>query len=1230
MVKVSVIIPCYNQGSTLDETVASVLQQTYDDFEIIIINDGSTDQETNTLLAEYDKPRTRVITTSNQGLAAARNNGISAATGTYILPLDADDTIAPEYMEKAVPFLDNNPDIGIVYSRARFFGAEEHEWPLPEFTIENMLFDNIIFCSAFFRRQDWESVGGYDQGMIYGWEDYEFWLSLIEKGRQVFRIPEILFHYRVASDSMVRTKSPEQRLEMFARIYRRHQQFFSDNIEVWLQTIQEIKSPYLGSKLYLDMGLGFNEQQTIKRTVNPQTSKLEFDLSSRHGIRNVQVNLLNEYCVVDLKRIVLKGPEGEETVSEFTTNMVKVGENQYIAVAKPPHIFIPILEKDIDWLVIELDYIAMGEDIVRLFAEFAYKPLLADREGLVQQKNGLEQQLEQQQLQLEQQREEQQLQLKQHQLQMEEQQLQMEQQRRQGIENRVIRQEFNAQFVADREQARFIQYSGATKKRQQGIKGYLHWLYMQAHILRCSFTREYALVKNSGLFDATYYTYVNPDINVFDLNPLAHFLMFGEAEGRRPNALFDPDWYLAQENVPQGETKPLLHYLETGGREADPSPVFNTDYYLGRNKDLDGDALTPLGHYLSRSNSERISPHPFFDQEYYCSTYPNVDKSPLDPLSNFLLFGSSGQRNPNPFFNAHYYLLNHPGCLARGENPLVHFLSNRKTSFGASYPHPVLEADAGDDLPLISIVTPVYNIDRAFLQKCVDSVRYQTYGNWELCLVDDCSPSDHVRPLLQEYADLDPRIKVAFLDKNLGISGASNHGASMATGDWIGFLDHDDELSCDALMVIALTILLEQPDVIYSDENLIDIQGREQAVHHKPDFSPDLLFSHNYITHLMISRKALFDRVGGFSRQCSGAQDYDLILRLTEQTKRIVHIPQVLYHWRIVEGSTAENPESKRYADTAGKLALERAMERRKIQGDVLATDKLFFYRVRRKLRSEPLVSIIIPFKDQPKLLRQCMETILQKSVYQNYEILGIDNNSCQEETEAIKEGLMRDDRRIRFLDYGEPFNYSRINNFAVEHAKGSHLVFMNNDIKVITPEWIESLLEHSQREQVGAVGGKLYYADETIQHAGLIIGIGGSAGHAHKRFPAHSPGYFNRLLCVQNVSAVTGALLMIKTDVFKEVDGFDEENLPIAFNDVDLCLKILAKGYLNVFTPYCEAWHYESISRGYEDTEEKQSRFAGERAFFRSRWQKFLQQGDPYYNPNLTLDREDFSVKSD
>ena len=1176
MVKVSVIIPCYNQGSTLDETVASVLQQTYDDFEIIIVNDGSTDQETNTLLAEYDKPQTRVITTSNQGLAAARNNGISAATGAYILPLDADDTIAPEYMEKAVPFLDNNPDIGIVYSRARFFGAEEHEWSLPEFTIENMLFDNIIFCSAFFRRQDWESVGGYDQGMIYGWEDYEFWLSLIEKGRQVFRIPEILFHYRVASDSMVRTKSPEHRLEMFARIYRRHQQLFSDNIEVWLKTIQEVKSPYLGSKLYLDMGLGFNEQQTINRTVNPQTRTLEFDLSSRQGIRNVQVNLLNEYCAVDLERIMLKGPEGEKKVCEFTTNMVKVGDNQYIAVAKPPHIFIPILEKDIDRLVIELDYIAMGEDIVRLFAEFVYKPLLTDKERLDQQKNGLEEQLQ-------------------------------------------------------LEQARFIQYIGATNKRHRGIMGCLHWMRMQTLSLRCSFTREYTLIKNSGVFDATYYTYVNPDINVFDLNPLTHFLLFGEAEGRRPNALFDPEWYLGQENVPQEVTKPLLHYLETGGQETDPSPVFNTDYYLGRNKDLNGEeALTPLGHYLSSSRSERISPHPFFDQEYYCRTYPDVDKSPLDPLSNFLLFGLSGQRNPNPFFNVHYYLLNHPGCLARGENPLVHFLTTRKTGTTAAYPHPVLRSDSGGDLPLISIVTPVYNIDREFLQKCVDSVRYQTYGNWELCLVDDCSPSGHIRLLLKEYADLDSRIKVAFLDKNLGISGASNHGASMATGDWIGFLDHDDELSCDALMVVALTILLEQPDVIYSDENLIDIRGKEQAVHYKPDFSPDLLFSHNYITHLMISRKSLFDRVGGFSRQCSGAQDYDLVLRLTEQTQRIAHIPQVLYHWRIVEGSTAENPESKRYADTAGRLALERAMERRKIRGEVLATDKLFFYRVRRKLLSEPLVSIIIPFKDQPELLRQCIETILQKSVYQNYEILGIDNNSCQEETKAIKEGLLRDDQRVRFFEYTAEFNYSRINNFAVEHARGSHLVFMNNDIKVITPEWIESLLEHSQRKDVGAVGGKLYYADETIQHAGLIIGIGGSAGHAHKHFPAHSPGYFNRLMCVQNVSAVTGALLMIETEIFHEVSGFDDENLPIAFNDVDLCLKVLAKGYLNIFTPYCEAWHYESISRGYEDTEEKQTRFSGERAFFRSQWQKFIHQGDPYYNPNLTLDKEDFSVKAD
>jgi GT2 family glycosyltransferase len=430
-------------------------------------------------------------------------------------------------------------------------------------------------------------------------------------------------------------------------------------------------------------------------------------------------------------------------------------------------------------------------------------------------------------------------------------------------------------------------------------------------------------------------------------------------------------------------------------------------------------------------------------------------------------------------------------------------------------------------------------------------------------------------------------------------------------------------------MEVAKAIHEHDADIYYSDENIVDADGHVTSTHCKPDFSPDLLLSHNYLTHLFVVRRQIFDRVGGLQTSYDGAQDYDLVLRLTEQTDRIVHIAKVLYHWRSIETSTAADPDAKGYADDAGKHALEQALMRRNIQGEVLPTNRKFYYRVRRAIMGNPLVSIIIPFRDQHEYLRRCVNSILNGTGYQNFEIIGVDNNSEDEQTHVLMEELVRTDSRIRFVRYEKPFNYSAINNFAVQEAAGEHIILMNNDIEVLNIDWLEALLEHSQRSEVGAVGAKLYYKNNTIQHAGVIIGIAGFAGHSHRHFPRRSPGYFNRLNCIQNLSAVTAALLMVKKEYYHAVGGLDEENLGTALNDVDFCLKLREKGYLNIFTPYCEAYHYESVSRGYEDTPEKQARFAREVAYFKKRWAVILAKGDPYYNPQLTLEREDFSLKT-
>lgn len=531
--------------------------------------------------------------------------------------------------------------------------------------------------------------------------------------------------------------------------------------------------------------------------------------------------------------------------------------------------------------------------------------------------------------------------------------------------------------------------------------------------------------------------------------------------------------------------------------------------------------------------------------------------------------------------------------------------------------------------PLVSILMPVYNVDPGLLAEAVESVRDQLYENWELCIVDDASDRPETIRALDELAH--PGIRVRRLERNLDIAGATNQAIEMATGEYLLFLDHDDRLSFDALVEVAAEINASDADFIYSDEDYIDPEGRRSDPHFKPDFSPDLLLSHNYITHLVAVRRDLLERVGGLRSALDGAQDYDFVLRATEQAERIRHIPKVLYHWRMSETSTSINAGSKPQALERGRLALNEALERRNREA-VAHVDPVVphFYRVRYAIKDTPLVSILIPFRDAAELLHCVIGDVLEKSTYGNFEIVGINNNSTELETFAAMRDLSGLDERVRFTDYNQPFSFSAVMNHGAGHCTGEHLVFLNNDIRILSAEWLGAMLEHSQRDEVGAVGGKLYYPDDRVQHAGIIVGIDGYAGHSHKGFPGDHQGYFNRLRVVQNMSAVTGAFMMISKAIFEVVGGFDADNFAIACNDVDLCLRIRERGFWNVFTPYAEACHTESASRGYEDTPEKQARYAKERSVFAERHRDILRSGDPFYNPNLTATAEDFSIRID
>ena len=530
--------------------------------------------------------------------------------------------------------------------------------------------------------------------------------------------------------------------------------------------------------------------------------------------------------------------------------------------------------------------------------------------------------------------------------------------------------------------------------------------------------------------------------------------------------------------------------------------------------------------------------------------------------------------------------------------------------------------------PLISIVMPVYNVDPKWLDKAIKSIENQWYPNWELCLADDKSTDTETLAYLGNIKN--PKIKITYLPENMNISSASNAALKLAEGEYIALMDNDDEITADALYEMVKAINEEDAEFIYSDEDFISVEGQCSNPHFKPDFSPDLLLSHNYITHFTCFKKSLLDKVGHFDSKFDGAQDYDLFLRLTEKTDNIYHIQKVLYHWRTIEGSTSADSEAKPEAIERGRKVLQNTLKRRAIEGTVEHANMHHYFRVKYSIKSNPLVSIVIPFKDKPELLDMCVNSILEKSTYQNYEIIGISNNSEASETFEMMTVLEKKDARVAFYEYNTEFNYADINNHAVNtYAKGEHLLLLNNDIEVITPDWIEAMLEHSQREEIGCVGAKLYFPNDTVQHAGVIIGLGGYAGHSHKMYPRENPGYFNRLGVVQNVSAVTAACLMIKKCIYQEIGGMDEVKFKVAYNDVDFCLRVVEEGYLNIFTPYTEMYHHESISRGYETTPEKIARFETEKDALFERHRGILENGDPYYNPNLTSDREDFSICS-
>lgn len=531
---------------------------------------------------------------------------------------------------------------------------------------------------------------------------------------------------------------------------------------------------------------------------------------------------------------------------------------------------------------------------------------------------------------------------------------------------------------------------------------------------------------------------------------------------------------------------------------------------------------------------------------------------------------------------------------------------------------------------LFSVVVPLYNTPKRFLREMIESVLAQTYARWELCMADGSDDAHgYVGEICREYGNRDPRIRYKKLEKNLGISGNTNESLDMAVGEYIALFDHDDLLHPAALYAVMGAICEQNADFIYTDENIFHKKPADAYMpHFKPDFAPDTLRANNYICHLTVFRRSLLDKAGRFDPECDGAQDHDMILRLTEHAERIVHIPKILYYWRAHKASVAQRAEIKPYVFDAGVRAVQKQLERLDLPGEVSPVrPDTAIYRIRYALHDTPKVSILIPNCEHLADLRRCLDSIFEKTTYPNYEIVIVENNSRSAEIFSYYERMEREHDNLRVVTWKGAFNYSAINNFGAEYCTGEYLLLLNNDTAVITPQWIEEMLMYAQRGDVGAVGAKLLYPDGTVQHAGVGLGLGGVAGHYFVGYPGEERGYMDRLLYAQNLSAVTAACMLLRRAVWDETGGLDE-GYAVAFNDVDLCMRIRKAGYLIVWTPFAELRHDESKSRGTEDTPEKKARFHSEVRRFQEQWKDALAAGDPYFNPNFSLEQSDFSIR--
>jgi GT2 family glycosyltransferase len=746
---------------------------------------------------------------------------------------------------------------------------------------------------------------------------------------------------------------------------------------------------------------------------------------------------------------------------------------------------------------------------------------------------------------------------------------------------------------------------------------------------------DVATFRNSGQFDEAWYVDQYPDVKMVGIDPAKHFLWLGIRLGRKPRRDHDvrtwpevsPERLLRAATAPAipserqtpAETplvrKPRRKAFNAMVQRLEASKLFDSEYYFDTYPEARQSGLSAAEHYLTSGADLGYDPSPRFSTDLYWQQYPDTARD--NPLVHYLQFGQNEGRR--------YFRVRQHGTTQHSEDPLYdQWIADVELPMLSPSHIEKLRQTLGTQIyqPKIAVLMPVYNTPDDYLRKAIDSVLRQIYENWELCIADDCSTQPHVRTTLEEYARKDSRVKVVFRSENGHIAHATNSAMELVDAPWVALLDHDDALRPHTLAEIVLEINRHpSAQIIYTDEDKVDANGLRYDPFFKPDFSLELVRSQNYLNHLTVHRTQNIRSVGGWDPDTIGSQDYDINLRVIERVgeTQIRHIPKVLYHWRAIEGSTALAMGEKPVCFVNAVEALKRHVERQKLPAEVIPLDDIGYTRFRFSVPDPaPLVTLIVPTRDKLELLEACLESVFAKTTYDNYELLVLNNESVEKATLQYFDKLRTRDN-VRIIPIDGPYNYSLFHNRAVPQARGSIIGLINNDVEVISPDWLTEMVSWAAQPTIGCVGAKLYYGDDTIQHAGVIVGMGGVAGHGHKFRPRTHNGYFGNLRLVQNMSAVTAACMLFRKHIYDEVGGMDEVHLPVSFNDVDFCLKVREAGYKCVWTPFAELYHHESKTRGYEDTPEKQARASREVAAIKERWGEKIQR-DPFYSTNLSL----------